>query len=491
MSKLKEFLVRKDIVISPQRYLIDALGAMAQGLFASLLIGTIIKTVGQQTGLALLVDLGGYATAMSGPAMACAIGWALHCPPLVLFSLITVGYSANALGGAGGPLAVLIIAIAAAELGKAVSKETKVDILVTPLVTIFAGVGLSMLIAAPIGAAASQVGTLIMWATEQAPLVMGILVSVIVGVALTLPISSAAICAALGLTGLAGGAAVAGCCAQMVGFAVMSYKENGVGGLVSQGLGTSMLQMGNIIKNPRIWIAPTLASAITGPLATCLFHFEMNGAAVSSGMGTCGLVGQIGVYTGWVSDIAAGTKAAIGGGMPVDVVSAATPLAYLKTGDLEGLKQIASVGDMFLGKVGGSMGEVSALMLLIGGLYLIWRKVINWQTPVAYIATVAVLTVLFPKAGGAEYMLYSIFGGGLFLGAFFMATDYVTSPITAKGQIVFGICLGILTGLFRIFGSGAEGVSYAIIFCNMLVPLIEKVTLPTAFGKGGKKNGSK
>ena len=232
-------------------------------------------------------------------------------PSLVLFSLVTVGYSSNALGGAGGPLAVLIIAIVAAELGKAVSKETRVDILVTPLVTIFAGVGLSMLIAAPIGAAASQVGTLIMWATEQAPLVMGILVSVIVGVALTLPISSAAICAALGLTGLAGGAAVAGCCAQMVGFAVMSYKENGVGGLVSQGLGTSMLQMGNIIKNPRIWIAPTLASAITGPLATCLFHFEMNGAAVSSGMGTCGLVGQIGVYTGWVSDIAAGTKAAI------------------------------------------------------------------------------------------------------------------------------------------------------------------------------------
>jgi len=297
MSSVKDFLKRKDIVITPQRYLIEALGAMAQGLFASLLIGTIIKTLGQQTGLEVLVDLGGYASAMSGPAMACAIGWALHCPPLVLFSLITVGYSANALGGAGGPLAVLIIAIVAAEMGKAVSKETKVDILVTPLVTIFVGVGLSMLIAAPIGAAASQVGTLIMWATEQAPLVMGILVSVIVGVALTLPISSAAICAALGLTGLAGGAAVAGCCAQMVGFAVMSYKENGVGGLVSQGLGTSMLQMGNIIKNPRIWIAPTLASAITGP--------------VSSGMGTCGLVGQIGVYTGWVNDIAAGTKAAI------------------------------------------------------------------------------------------------------------------------------------------------------------------------------------
>ena len=197
MSNVKDFLKRKDIVITPQRYLIEALGAMAQGLFASLLIGTIIKTLGQQTGLDVLVDLGGYASAMSGPAMACAIGWALHCPPLVLFSLITVGYSANALGGAGGPLAVLIIAIVASELGKAVSKETRVDILVTPLVTIFSGVGLSMLIAAPIGAAASQVGTLIMWATEQAPLVMGILVSVIVGVALTLPISSAAICAAL------------------------------------------------------------------------------------------------------------------------------------------------------------------------------------------------------------------------------------------------------------------------------------------------------
>ena len=311
MEKFKAFCKRKNIEVSAKRYGIDALGAMAQGLFCSLLIGTIIKTLGAQLGVPFLTDIGTYAMSVSGPAMAVAIGYALKADPMVLFSLAAVGWAANAEGGAGGPLAVLIIAIVAAELGKAVSKETKVDILVTPLVTIFAGVGLSMLIAAPIGAAASQVGTLIMWATEQAPLVMGILVSVIVGVALTLPISSAAICAALGLTGLAGGAAVAGCCAQMIGFAVMSYKENGVGGLISQGLGTSMLQMGNIVKNPRIWIAPTLASAITGPLATCVFHMEMNGAAVSSGMGTCGLVGQIGVYTGWVSDIAAGTKAAI------------------------------------------------------------------------------------------------------------------------------------------------------------------------------------
>ena len=311
MSNVNNFLKRKDIVITPQRYLIEALGAMAQGLFASLLIGTILKTAGQQTGLALLVTIGDYASAMSGPAMACAIGYALHAPNFVLFSLVTVGWASNALGGAGGPLAVLLIAIVAAELGKAVSGETRVDILVTPLVTIFSGVGLALLIAAPIGAAANRVGGLIMWATEQSPFVMGVLVSVIVGVALTLPISSAAICAALGLTGLAGGAAVAGCCAQMVGFAVMSYKENGVGGLVSQGLGTSMLQMGNIVRNPRIWIAPTLASAITGPMATCLFHFEMNGAAVSSGMGTCGMVGPIGVYTGWLNDVAAGVKAAV------------------------------------------------------------------------------------------------------------------------------------------------------------------------------------
>ena len=330
MEAVRKFLARKNIVFSARRYFIDAMGAMAQGLFCTLLVGTILNTIGQQLHIGFLTEvivtlgkgegavtytIGGLCSAMVGPGMAVAIGRALEAPPLVLYSLIPVGFATNYMGGAGGPLAVLFVAILAAEIGKAVSKETRVDILVTPLVTIFSGVGLSMLIAAPIGAAASQVGTLIMWATEQAPLVMGILVSVIVGVALTLPISSAAICAALGLTGLAGGAAVAGCCAQMIGFAVMSYKENGVGGLVSQGLGTSMLQMGNIVKNPRIWIAPTLASAITGPLATCVFHFEMNGAAVSSGMGTCGLVGQIGVYTGWVSDIAAGTKAAI---TPVD-----------------------------------------------------------------------------------------------------------------------------------------------------------------------------
>ena len=300
MEAVSTFFKRKDVVISAHRYGIDAMGAMAQGLFASLLIGTIIKTLGQQLGLAFLVTAGGYAAAIAGPAMAASIGYALHAPQLVLFSLIAVGGAANELGGAGGPLAVYLIAIIATEVGKLVSKETKVDILVTPAVTILVGVGLSAFCAPSIGAAASAVGNVIMWATELQPLLMGIVVSVLVGVALTLPISSAAICAALGLTGLAGGAAVAGCCAQMIGFAFMSYRENGVGGLVSQGLGTSMLQMPNILRNPRIWIPPTLAAAITGPIATCLFHLEMNGPAVSSGMGTCGLVGQIGVYTGWI-----------------------------------------------------------------------------------------------------------------------------------------------------------------------------------------------
>ena len=291
-----------------KRYLIDAMSGMAQGLFASLLVGTIIRTLGQQLlrlgvnpVFQFLVDAGAFCCEghVVGAAMAVGIGFAMGVHGLVLFSLITVGATANTLGGAGGPLAVLIIAIAAAEVGMLVSKKTKVDILVTPIVTIITGVLISVLCAKYIGIGASWVGKLIMLTTELHPFVMGIFVSVVVGIALTLPISSAAICAALGLTGLAGGAAVAGCCAQMIGFAILSFKENRWGGLLSQGLGTSMLQMPNIIKNPKVWIAPIAASAVTGPVATCVFGMTMNGAAVSSGMGTCGLVGQIGVITGW------------------------------------------------------------------------------------------------------------------------------------------------------------------------------------------------
>ena len=328
MEKIRAFLRRKDIVFSAKRYFIDAMGAMAQGLFCTLLVGTILNTIGQQFHVGFLnavivtlgvgdgavhYTIGGLYSAMVGPGMAVAIAGALKAPPLVLFSLIPVGFATNYMGGAGGPLAVLFVAIVAAEVGKAVSKETKIDILVTPIVTVLVGVGFAALIAAPVGKAASAVGQAIMWATELQPFFMGIIVSVVIGVALTLPISSAAICAALGLTGLAGGAAVAGCCAQMVGFAVMSFRENRWGGLAAQGIGTSMLQMGNIVRNPRIWIPPTVASAITGPIATCIFRMEMNGAPVSSGMGTCGLVGQIGVYTGWVNDVAAGVKTAITG----------------------------------------------------------------------------------------------------------------------------------------------------------------------------------
>ena len=311
MEKIKKFLKKKNIEISAKRYLIDALSAMAQGLFASLLIGTIIGTLGKQLGIELLVTVGNYAKAAVGPAMAISIGFALSASPLVLFSLAAVGVAANELGGAGGPLAVLVVTIFAAEFGKLVSKETKIDIIVTPFVTIFVGVVLSIWWAPAIGTAASSVGNAIKWATNLQPFLMGIVVSVIIGIALTLPISSAAICAALSLTGLAGGAALAGCCAQMVGFAVLSFRENKWGGLFAQGIGTSMLQMGNIVKNPLIWLPAILTSAITGPLATCVFHLEMNGAAVSSGMGTCGLVGQIGVYTGWLADIDAGLKVAI------------------------------------------------------------------------------------------------------------------------------------------------------------------------------------
>lgn len=326
MEKFRAFLRRKNILFSGKRYFIDGMSAMAQGLFCTLLVGTILNTVGQQFHIGFLnavivtigkgegavgYTMGGLASAMVGPAMAIAIGSALQAPPLVLYSLIGVGFATNYMGGAGGALAVFFVAIIAAEIGKLVSKETKLDILVTPIVTTLCGIGVAALIAAPIGHAAQAVGTFIMWATELQPFFMGILVSVTVGIALTLPISSAAICAALGLTGLAGGAAVAGCCAQMIGFAVMSFRENRWGGLAAQGIGTSMLQMGNIVRNPRIWIPPTLASAITGPVATCLFHLEMNGAPVSSGMGTCGFVGQLGVYTGWVNDVLSGVKNAI------------------------------------------------------------------------------------------------------------------------------------------------------------------------------------
>ncbi len=298
-----------------KRYFIDAMGAMAHGLFASLLIGAIFSAIGLIPGLTFFKDIGTFAKSVASPIMAVAIAYALKAHPLVIYSCAAVGYAANAAagyidkvkGGAGGPLAVFFIAIAAAEVGMLVSKKTKVDILVTPFVTVFTGGVLSILIAPYIGIAVGYVGDFISWAITCQPFIMGVIVSVVIGLALTLPISSAAICFALGLSGingdpglaLAGGAAVAGCCAQMVGFATMSFRENGISGLVSQGLGTSMLQMPNIVKNPRIWLPPTIASIITGSLATVVFNFRMYGEAINSGMGTCGLLGPIGIILGW------------------------------------------------------------------------------------------------------------------------------------------------------------------------------------------------
>ncbi len=289
---MKAFLKRKNVNITVQTYLIDALGAMAFGLFASLLIGTIFATIGEKTQIQAFQVIAVYAKSATGAALGVSIAYALKAPQLVLFSAATVGIAGNALGG---PVGALVATIIATELGKIVSKETRVDILVTPGVTIISGVLVAQFAGPGVAKFMDAFGQMVKTATEMQPFFMGILVSVLVGVALTLPISSAAICIALTLDGLAGGAATAGCCAQMIGFAVLSFRENGVGGLLAQGLGTSMLQIGNIVKNPRIWIAPTLASAITGPIATVVF--QMTNIHTAAGMGTCGLVGPIGIYT--------------------------------------------------------------------------------------------------------------------------------------------------------------------------------------------------
>ncbi|MCC8060423.1 MAG: PTS sugar transporter subunit IIC [Clostridiales bacterium] len=289
---VKAFLQRKGINITFKTYFIDALGAMAFGLFASLLIGTIFGTLGDKTHIELFNTISTYCTTATGAALGVSIAHALNAPNLVLFSAATVGIAGNTLGG---PVGALVSTVVAAELGKLVSKETRVDILVTPGVTIIAGVLIAQFVGPGVSAFMTAFGNIVKTATEMQPLFMGMLVSALIGIALTLPISSAAICIMLSLDGLAGGAATAGCCAQMIGFAVMSYRENGVGGLLAQGLGTSMLQMGNIVRNPRTWIPPTLASMVTGPIATCIFHME--NIPAGSGMGTCGLVGPIGVYT--------------------------------------------------------------------------------------------------------------------------------------------------------------------------------------------------
>ncbi len=301
MDKFKAFLKRKDIEFSVKRYLIDALSAMAQGLFASLLIGLIIKTIGEQTALlfgenaisSFLVAAGGMAMAYMGAAIGVSVAHGLKAPNLVIFASVATGMLGAANGG--GPAGAFLAAVIGIEFGKAVSKETKVDIIITPLVTIITGAIAAAIFAPAVGALMTGLGKIIMSATEMQPFIMGIIVSVVVGLALTAPISSAALCIMLDLSGLAAGAATVGCCAQMIGFAVISFKDNGVGGLFAQGIGTSMLQVPNIVKNPWILLPPTIAGAVLGPVATCVFR--MTNIAAGAGMGTSGLVGQIGTFT--------------------------------------------------------------------------------------------------------------------------------------------------------------------------------------------------
>ncbi len=302
------FLRARGITLSPKVYFVDAMSAMALGLFASLLMGTIFGTVRNYIPDGNVIrdffDLLAGAGGATGVVIGIAVAHSLGAPMLVMLSAGVVGmfgynYATVIEGVASpvsaGPLGAFICVLLAVEVGKLVSKTTKVDILVTPATTLAVGALTAMLLCPPVAYVMYWLGNFINETTKIMPFFMGVIISVVVGIVLTLPISSAALCAMIGIGGLAGGAAVAGCCAQMVGFAVISFRENRWAGIVAQGIGTSMLQMGNIVKKPQIWIPPTLASAITGPIATCLFKLECSG--VAAGMGTCGLVGPIGVFS--------------------------------------------------------------------------------------------------------------------------------------------------------------------------------------------------
>jgi uncharacterized membrane protein len=287
--------------LSITRYIVLILDGMAKGLFASLIIGLIIKQVGSYTGWEVLVRFGQAAQYLMGPAIGAGVAIAVGAPPLGIFASITVG----AIGAGtlawdgiavariviGEPAGAMLAALAGALGARLVSGKTKVDIILVPLATILLGSLVGITLAPVVAAFMKALGQWIMSMTTLYPLFMGILVSMVVGMVLTLPISSAAICISLGLSGLAAGAATVGCSAQMIGFAFASWKDNGTGGLLSQGLGTSMLQMPNIVRNWRIWIPPTLTAALLGPLATMVFMMENNPAG--AGMGTSGLVGQL------------------------------------------------------------------------------------------------------------------------------------------------------------------------------------------------------
>ncbi|AOM82134.1 PTS transporter subunit IIC [Salisediminibacterium beveridgei] len=290
-----KWMKRKEVRPGFHSYIITALSYMALGLFASLIMGLMMETAGEMlilpfwaTGGQLLMDMGGLAMSLMGPAIGVAIAYGLKAPGLVIFSAVVAGAAGAELGGPAGSYAAALIAT---EVGKLVSGETKVDIIVTPFVTITTGFLTAQFIGPPIAAFLERFGSFIIWSTEQQPFLMGILLAVFMGLALTAPISSAALAFMLGLDGLAAGAAAVGCSAQMVGFAVSSYRENGLSGLIALGIGTSMLQIANIAKNPRILIPPTVTAAVLGPLATMVFYLENNTAG--AGMGTSGFVGPV------------------------------------------------------------------------------------------------------------------------------------------------------------------------------------------------------
>jgi len=283
-----------------REYLTKTLNGMALGLFSSLIIGLILKQIGDLLGFGDVILFGKIAQYMMGPAIGAGVAYSLGAPPLVIFaSLITGAIGAgtvNIVDGVaslriGDPVGAFVASLIAAEIGRLISGKTSIDIVLIPAIVILVGGFVGVFIAPILSSIMSSLGSFINKATELKPIPMGIIVSVTMGIMLTLPISSAALSIALGLNGLAAGAALVGCCCQMVGFAVASYRENKVGGLISQGIGTSMLQVPNLIKNPFIWLPPIITSAILGPLSTTVFHMKTN--SIGAGMGTSGLVGQI------------------------------------------------------------------------------------------------------------------------------------------------------------------------------------------------------
>ena len=285
-------------------YFIDTLGSMALGLFSSLIVGLILEQIGLKLNIIILKELGWVAKLLMGPAIGIAVAYGRKVSALVVFSSAVTGAigagtifinSAGQYGiKIGEPMGAFVAAVVGMEVGRFIAGKTKVDIVLVPSLVIIVGGIAGRYISPVVSAIMTGLGSIINTATIMKPIPMGILVSTIMGILLTLPISSAAVAISLGLSGLAGGAATVGCCTQMVGFAVASYKENKMGGLIAQGIGTSMLQMPNIIRNPRIWIPPTLASAILGPLSTTIF--KMENIPEGSGMGTSGLVGQFGTF---------------------------------------------------------------------------------------------------------------------------------------------------------------------------------------------------